>query len=262
MRGKVGAFTLVEILVVIGIIAILISILLPALSGARQSANTSTCANNLRRLQIASMTYATDNENFFPPAHFFLFTRNRHRWHGTRTSTNVNTPQGRFDFAGSPLKYYLDVDRIKLCPNFDPPKNGFEQSAGGYGYNAQYVGSSLAMATGTMPPAMLESLFGNRPARVSQVKRPAETILFADVAMANPNQIEYSFIEPPLLNGAPSSPSLHFRHRDHANVCWMDGHVSYEAMEWTYPTNVYGADNKLMKLGFFGPKDNSLFDRE
>lgn len=263
MRGTRRAFTLVEILVVIGIISILVTILLPAISGARQAANASSCANNLRGMQIACMAYATDNENFFPPAHFFMLTKNLHRWHGTRATTGTLANPTPFDFTNSPLKNYLEVSRIKMCPNLDVAKKGFENSAGGYGYNAQYIGSSLALATGTLTPALLDKNFGNRPARVSMIRKPAETILFSDVAKAEPQLIEYSFAEPPYFNGGiESSPSMHFRHRGMANVVWADGHTTSQKMEWTYPTNAYGADNKQMKLGFFGPRDNTLFDRE
>lgn len=64
-------FTLVELLVVIGIIALLISILLPALSRAREAANTIKCASNLRSVGQGMAQYVTENKNTYPPAYFY-----------------------------------------------------------------------------------------------------------------------------------------------------------------------------------------------
>src|SRR5687767_13162951 len=69
-KSSERAFTLVELLVVIGIIALLISILLPSLSRARESANRIKCGSNLRQIAISVVAYATEHRGKFPRTYY------------------------------------------------------------------------------------------------------------------------------------------------------------------------------------------------
>jgi len=82
-RRRAGGFTLVELLVVIGIIALLISILLPSLNRAREQANRAKCANNLRQIAQAALMYsnAEVRNGVFP----------RTYWNTTTATLIVNT---------------------------------------------------------------------------------------------------------------------------------------------------------------------------
>jgi prepilin-type N-terminal cleavage/methylation domain-containing protein/prepilin-type processing-associated H-X9-DG protein len=68
-RRTSAGFTLVELLVVIGIIALLISMLLPALNRARDSARTVACLSNLRQIATAVHLYANETDGYLPPSH-------------------------------------------------------------------------------------------------------------------------------------------------------------------------------------------------
>jgi prepilin-type processing-associated H-X9-DG protein/prepilin-type N-terminal cleavage/methylation domain-containing protein len=269
-RLVIRAFTLVELLVVIAIIAVLIGVLLPVLSSARQAAMKAVCASNLRQLATAAYLYANDNAGYLPPAHLFILTQNLSRWHGTRPTT-----ADAFDFATSPMRRQLQTPNIKACPAGEFPElppgqtrgKSFEKNCGGYGYNAAYLGSSShipELASLELDPVEYDKRVNNVPAKLAQVKRPAQKVVFGDAAVANPLLIEYSFLEPPIdPDGNPvSTPSIHFRHKKSANIAWLDGHVTAERMTFTTKTNVYRADNTRFNLGFIGPRDNSWFDRK
>jgi len=268
LNSRAKGFTLIELLVVVAIIALLVSIMLPALNEAKEAANKALCAVNLHSLALANCLYASNYNGFFVPGASDMdwFSAGQYRWHGYRDT--VNDP---FDPLKGPLSPYFQDGDMKECPSYqDFIKTGgqadaFESGAGGYGYNRDYVGSRVrwtgdfnAIASG---------------ARDTEIPTLINTVMFADAAMAKGDAngeylIEYSFVQPPYyLNGdqlAPEwgtpFPSIHFRHRGQADVAWCDGHVDQREMDFSYPgVTWYGAEPEKWNIGWFGPKDNSLF---
>ena len=116
--GKVRGFTLVELLIVIGIIALLMGILLPALSRARQNAQEIACMNNMRQLGMGFLMYSDTFKGYIPADG------------GNGTSSQPVT-QATSNVGG---KLLLDWDSQELWFNAIPPYAGeasvYEQSQG------------------------------------------------------------------------------------------------------------------------------------
>ena len=260
------AFSLVELLVVIAAIALLMSILMPALVGVRIQAKAAVCRSNIRQLILANIGYAGENNGSYVPAALDISSSNLHRWHGVRDS--INEP---FRATDGPLAEYLADGCVKQCPekvNFrhgDPWDWDFEDGCGGYGYNMTYIGSRVW------------ECYKDENCKVTakdfEVKHPSQTLMFADTAMAKmddgiPYYLEYSFAEPPyfVVNGKPvtiwgyASPSIHFRHGNRANIGWADGHTDSRRIVEFKGKNAYGVESADMGLGWFGLVDNTLFD--
>src|SRR5688572_8959620 len=118
-------FTLVELLVVIGIIAVLIGILLPALRRARQSAQAAQCLSNLRQLNTALIAYAQDNRHRVFP----YYADNNILWQ-IMVLPYINRTAGKLDLTTSNLAVRASIAQLQIresvyfCPTARDPVGG------------------------------------------------------------------------------------------------------------------------------------------
>lgn len=239
---KRAGFTLVELLLVIGVVAVLAALLLSAVESARAQGDSAQCMSNLHQLAAANFAYAADHNGQFVTAQD---QSNLVRWHGVRDSTD-----GKFDPTKGPLSPYLGKEgRVKLCPALRHVLTGsasFEDGTGGYGYNAAYIGGT------PMNTWAAEYL--------PRLDRAVQTVMFTDTAFPRSDGLqEYAYCEPwtteyPIgrFRGKLSA-SVHFRHLGKANVAWCDGHVSSESPSQLDGGNGYGGNGMVSKIGWFGP---------
>jgi len=275
-------FTLVELLVVIAIIALLMGILMPALSRARGQAQKIVCLANTRRLGISMRLYLDSNENFFPP------DRIRKNWVGInyvsvgpykrknpRWIWYLNEGMG---FVINPYKYDSEADfqaalemdnDYYICPslkNFEYVRN---IRNGAYGYNYQYLANTRE----------LEGVrnYANYPGSFLQIRRPGETVLFCDSRGSDIPHGQHAYlVDPPKM--AYSKGARHFspkansvgplkyspadaRHYGKANVVFLDGHaqsMTYEQLGYEVDPATKRPDEKtLTEIG--GPGKNNLW---
>jgi prepilin-type N-terminal cleavage/methylation domain-containing protein/prepilin-type processing-associated H-X9-DG protein len=121
LRG--AAFTLVELLVVIAVIALLASLVFPALARSKEKARSTQCAANLKQWGLAFFMYSQDNDDFLP-----------RRGQGVQVLAQINRPEDWFNalpcYFGSPQYQFMVTNGAKpvahgksvfICPTADDP---------------------------------------------------------------------------------------------------------------------------------------------
>ncbi len=179
-------FTLIELLVVIAIIAILASMLLPALQQARAKARAINCTGNLKQIGLGVIMYA-DSNNVLPNT--FWDSTNSWQPIGGSYKTLVNA--------------YINSQKVWECPS-RPGTTWNDVSSTHYIYNYGYC----------------------RNKAQESITKPTETVVFCGSYTTSVVGIDSSGQVWPNASADNSSTRLKFPHNDYTNVLWLDGHVS------------------------------------
>ncbi len=222
-RTRARGFTLVELLVVVGIIALLISILLPSLTKARNAANTVNCLANLRQMGSGFQLYANAYNGAFPATF-------QTRISNYATGANNSTSYGFYHYLGLMLGYAKDIDKVStfFSPTsttdnlnhifFDRAQDSYLR-AHAFRHFLDYCMNQVTMDTKRpVPDSVWPAVKYNTTFKVAQFKYPGEVMLVLDAT----GQQAY-------INTGKIS-QIDARHNRKAkggyvNVLYMDGHA-------------------------------------
>jgi prepilin-type processing-associated H-X9-DG protein/prepilin-type N-terminal cleavage/methylation domain-containing protein len=277
MKKKTG-FTLVELLVVIGIISILIAMLLPALNKAREAAKTIQCASNMRQIGQALQMYAQGEHGYIPKARDekdtanpptynhtpFGWPENVCRWyqrlvyggylHGTvEPGTNAGSGTGPFQYSRvmfCPNLWPLSISAASLTAYKTEANYRFRYGFVNYGINGILSGgiTSSAWIQNNQQDGEL-----NRWIKMTQVRRPSQTIMVAETATVTAGVASDPYFSISQFQASGTGGKAYIAwpwHGSGCNVLWVDGHVTTEhASNANQPWTIYNALGKIYSGG-------------
>jgi len=244
------AFSLIELLVVVAIIALLVSIMLPALEEARENAEMAVCLSNLRQMVIAAQSYTLAYEDYYPISYYFEFQPSLSIFHAWDLTSIKDWSAGETHVRPGLLWLAVGVTKVQQCPSFEGEANWLNDPYTGYNYNTSYIGHGSG-----------ESIVA--PAKSGEVQDPDSCAIFGDGEYAGGAN---KFMRAPWPNpgdanfSARAAGTQGFRHMGKTNVAFCDGHAESlsEYYTQTDPTEVADIGPGT---GFLSP-DNSLYDLE
>jgi len=219
-------FTLIELLVVIAIIAILASMLLPALNQAKARANRVLCASNLKQLGMGLFLYADENRGRLPKSFY-----NNGGGYGSLpayTWRSLTIP-----YVGDKAVYFCPSRKEDMT--WDPDTNEWGRS--GYGANRVHYLWNTTPPTDAMGGC--SASHPNGQIALSLFAAPTETILLAEIDGATA-QVAY-MNESHDFNWVGTAGSM--RHGGGADFLWADGHVQWYKALAVGCNRFGGADN-------------------